>query len=423
MRTKKALIACLTVAVCLSSLVFAGCGKKGWVTTDEGTFYYEHGEAYAGLKVMPDGTVRYFDPVTFAMATGEQEIDGNRYYFDGSGVMQTGFQTTDGITKYYNPESGILMTGWLELEEGKTYYSDPATGAVSMGLTVIEGKQYFFDQTSGVMQTGWVELGEDTYYFEEETGAGKDGIFEIDGAKYGFMGGLMVKNHRALADKHLYYFGGDGKVTREIDGTKPMVAVTYDDGPSQYTDSILDTFEEYGQKCTFFIVGDRINWNEDVTRREAELGMEQGSHTYSHDRLTSLGSEGQTETLNKMAAELERVTGNGPTCLRPPEGRFDDNLKEVCKNLEYPIVLWSIDSEDWKSRNADTVCSRIIGKVKDGDIILCHDLYASTAEATKRFVPALVEAGFQLVTVEELGLLKTSGGLENGVVYYSVGQT
>jgi peptidoglycan/xylan/chitin deacetylase (PgdA/CDA1 family) len=124
-----------------------------------------------------------------------------------------------------------------------------------------------------------------------------------------------------------------------------------------------------------------------------------------------------------MAAELERVTGNSPTCLRPPEGRFDDNLKEVCQTLEYPIVLWSVDSEDWKSRNADSVCNRIIGKVKDGDIILCHDLYSSTAEATKRFVPALIDAGFQLVTVEELGLLKTSNGLENGVVYYSVGQT
>ena len=418
MRTKKALIACLTVAVCLSSLVFAGCGKKGWVTTDEGTFYYEHGEAYAGLKVMPDGTVRYFDPVTFAMATGEQEIDGNRYYFDGSGVMQTGFQTTDGITKYYNPESGILMTGWLELEEGKKYYSDPATGAVSMGLTVIEGKQYFFDQTSGVMQTGWVELGEDTYYFEEETGAGKDGIFEIDGAKYGFMGGLMVKNHRALADKHLYYFGGDGKVTREIDGTKPMVAVTYDDGPSQYTDSILDTFEEYGQKCTFFIVGDRISWNEDVTRREGELGYQQANHTYGHNRLTSLDQSGQTEALKKTDDELIRVTGKPSLYLRPPEGRFDDNLKACCN---CPIILWSVDSQDWKSRDKTAVCNKIIGKVQDGDIVLMHDLYQSTADATKEIVPALINSGFQLVTVEEMGLLKTNGaGLENGTVYYSI---
>ena len=115
MRTKKAIIACLAVAICLSSFLSAGCGKKGWVTTEEGTFYYEHGEAYTGMKVMPDGTVRYFDPVTFAMATGEQEIDGNKYLFNSDGVMQTGFQTIDGVARYYNPETGILMTGWLEI--------------------------------------------------------------------------------------------------------------------------------------------------------------------------------------------------------------------------------------------------------------------------------------------------------------------
>ena len=97
MKTKKAIIACLVVAICFSSLISAGCGKKGWVTTDQGTFYYEHGEAYAGLKVMPDGTVRLFDPVSNVMMTGEVEYEGNKYYFDGDGIMQTGLQTTDGV--------------------------------------------------------------------------------------------------------------------------------------------------------------------------------------------------------------------------------------------------------------------------------------------------------------------------------------
>ena len=416
MRTKKLIIACLAVAICLSSFFSAGCGgKEGWVTTDEGTFYYESGEAYAGLKVMPDGTVRYFDPVTFAMTTGEQVIDGNKYLFNGDGVMQTGFQTTDGVTKYYNPETGILMTGWLELE-GKKYYLDPVTEALSTELTNIDGKQYFFDQTSGVMTTGWVEIGEDTYYFEEDTGAGKDGILDIDGKTYGFIGGKMIKGQRAMAGNHLYYFGEDGAVYREIDGDKPMVALTYDDGPSIYTNQIIDVFVEYNQRCTFFIVGDRISWNEEPAIREAELGFEQGNHTYSHSRLTDLDAEGQIAALKGTDDELIRISGSASTCLRPPEGRWDDTLKEVSGQ---PIILWSIDSEDWKSRDCDTVCSRIIGKVKDGDIVLMHDLYQSTADATEKIVPALVEAGFQCVTVEELGLLRC-GGLEDGVVYYSV---
>ena len=415
MRTKKAIIVCLAVAICLSSFLSAGCGKQGWVTTDEGTFYYENGEAYAGLKAMPDGTVRYFDPVTFAMATGEQEIDGNKYLFNSDGVMQTGFQTTDGVTRYYNPETGILMTGWLEID-GKKYYSDPTTVALSMGLTVIDGKQYFFDQTSGVMTTGWVDIGEDKYYFEEDTGAGKDGLIDIDGKTYGFIEGKMIISQRAMAGNHLYYFGEDGAVYREIDGDKPMVALTYDDGPSIYTDEILDVFVEYNQRCTFFLVGDRISWNEEPAIREAELGFEQGNHTYSHSRLTDLDAAGQIEALKGTDDELIRISGSSSTCLRPPEGRWDDTLKEVSG---LPIILWSVDSEDWKSRDCDTVCSRIIGKVKDGDIVLMHDLYQSTADATKKIVPALVEAGFQCVTVEELGLLRC-GGLEDGVVYYSV---
>ena len=114
--------------------------------------------------------------------------------------------------------------------------------------------------------------------------------------------------------------------------------------------------------------------------------------------------------------ELLRVTGRKTTCLRPPGGSCNDTVK---KAVDCPIILWSIDTEDWKSRNANKICNRVIGKVKDGDIVLMHDLYESTAEATKKIVPALVKAGFQLVTVEEMGLLK-QGGLEKGVVYYSI---
>ena len=417
----KNLIKFIAIAVVLIGVISFVCYlifgiKRGWVKTDAGTYYYEHGEAYSGLKTMSDGTVRYFDPATNIMVTGEADIEGNKYLFDSEGVMLTGFQETDGVKRYFSPESGIMVRGAFSDEAGK-YYADPDTGAVASGCTVIGGKQYYFDPSTGVMKTGWVEKDGEKYYFDETTGEGIDGIIEIDGAKYGFLAGLMIKNKRAIADKHLYYFGDDGKVIREIDGTKPMVALTYDDGPSQYTDQILDVYEEYGAKCTFFIVGDRINWNEDVTRREAELGMEQGSHTYSHDRLTSLDANGIVETLKKTDDELIRVTGKPATCLRPPEGRFNDVVKENCG---FPLIIWSVDSEDWKSRNADSVCGRIIGKVKDGDVVLMHDLYQSTADATKRIVPALIDAGFQLVTVEEMGILKLDGGLVDGAVYYTI---
>lgn len=392
--------------------------KRGFVKTDAGTYYYDkQGNALSGMNELPDGTKRYFDPVTNLMATGETEIDGEKYLFSSDGVMLYGMQESEGSKRYYNPETGVMVTGWLDYGDGKLYFNEE-TGDEAFGLDVVGGKQYYFDKESGKMLTGEIDIDGAKYFFDESTGAGLDGFFDNNGVKHAYIGGMMLTDVRAYADNHLYYFDSEGVIVREVDGSKPMVALTYDDGPSVYTDSILDTFEEYGQRCTFFIVGDRISWNEDQARREAEMGCEQGNHTYGHNRLTDLTDEEMKEKIKGTDDELIRITGNPSTCLRPPEGKWNDTLKSVC---EVPIILWSVDSRDWDSKNADSICNRVIGKVQDGDIVLMHDLYQATAEATKRIVPALIEDGYQLVTIEELGLLKTGGaGLEDGTVYYSI---
>ena len=453
-------------AVMAFMFIVAACGcnfrfgpKKGWVRSGGYTYYYDDdGNEYSGLHVMPDdGTTRYFDEQTHIMVTGEAEIEGNRYLFDSEGIMLTGFQTVDGGTRYYDPDTGIMKTGWYKtgtetlyfdettgneaagwtdigsnryyfsLEDGNLkkgmlntvdgyYYLDPDDGKLITGLMTIENKQYFFDTDTGLMAKGWTDVDGEKYYFDEESGEGVNGIIDIEGERHGFIAGKMIRNERAVGDNHLYYFDDEGDIVRDIDGNEPMVALTYDDGPSIYTDQILDVYEEYDQRCTFFIVGDRISWNEEQAIREYELGCEQGNHTYSHDRLTSLDAEGQMEVLKGTDDELIRISGKPSTCLRPPEGRWDDTLKEVCG---CPIIMWSVDSRDWESRDSDKICGKIIGQVKDGDIVLMHDLYQATADATERIVPALLDAGFQLVTVEEMGILKL-GGLEDGVVYYSI---
>lgn len=388
--------------------------KRGWVKNETGTYYYDDfGKPYSGLKTMPDNTIRYFDPATNVMVTGEAEIDGGRYLFDGDGRMLYGYQTVNSKGRYYDPSTGKMQTGWIDSEKGKMYFGEDGNGA--SGLTAIDGYQYFFDTETGVMTKGKIDINGDTYSFDEKTGIGVDGIIDEGGAKHGYIGGRQLKDVRAYDGNNIYYFDKDGNVAREIDGSKPMVALTYDDGPSIYTNSIIDTFEEYGQKCTFFIVGDRIAQNEEVSKREAALGYQQGNHTYGHNRLTSLDEAGIKEKLKKTDDELIRISGKPSTCLRPPEGRYNDTVKAACG---VPIILWSIDSRDWESRDCDKVCEQVIGKVKDGDIVLMHDLYKSTAEATKKIVPELVKAGFQLVTVEEMGIIKTGGkGLVNGSVY------
>lgn len=389
--------------------------KRGLVKTDEGTYYYSlTGEPITGMQTMENKAVRYFDPDTRLMATGETQIEGSNYLFDGDGVMMYGRQQVNNAYKYFDPKTGKMLTGWIETPDGK-YYSDK-DGVSASGLTTVEGKDYFFDKKTGLMVKGLVTDGSETYCFDESTGVAVDGIVEgQDGTKRGFIGGKMLKDCRAYDNNHLYYFDGEGNVCREIDGTKKMVALTYDDGPSVYTDAILDVFVEYNQKATFFVVGDRISWNEDQAKREAELGFQQGNHTYNHNVLTKLSEEKIKEKLKGTDDELVRISGKSSVYLRPPEGRYNDTLKKACG---CPIILWSVDSRDWESKDCDKVCNQIIGKVKDGDIVLMHDLYKSTAEATKKIVPALVKEGFQLVTVEEMAILKTDGkGLENGVVY------
>ena len=410
------------IAIGLAALLVAGFAayevffvKRGLVETQEGTYYYDlTGKPMTGMQHMENNAVRYFDPETKLMATGEKQIDGSNYLFDGDGVMLYGFQQINNVHKYFDPKTGKMLTGWIETDEGMYYTGKD--GVAASGLTTVEGKDYFFAKDTGLMVKGMVEDGDDTYCFDQETGVALDGIIEdTDGSKRGFIGGKMLKNCRAYEKNHLYYFDDEGNVCREVDGTKKMVALTYDDGPSVYTDQILDVFEKYNQKATFFIVGDRISWNEDQAKREAQLGCQQGNHTYSHNVLTKLSGEKIKEKLKGTDDELIRISGKPSVYIRPPEGRYNDTVKKACG---CPIILWSVDSRDWESKDCTKVCNAIIGKVKDGDIVLMHDLYKSTAEATEKIVPALINEGFQLVTVEEMAILKTDGkGLENGVVY------
>lgn len=181
------------------------------------------------------------------------------------------------------------------------------------------------------------------------------------------------------------------------------VALTYDDGPSTYTSRILNCLAKYDAKATFFVVGTNVNRYPDTLKRAVSMGMEIGNHTVSHPRLTSLSSSGVYSEINDNAANVERITGVRPKIVRPPYGSYS---KANIETAGQPFILWSIDTLDWKSRNADKVVEEALKNVKDGDIILMHDLYQSTAAATERIVPALVSRGFDLVTVSELAKRK-----------------
>ena len=177
------------------------------------------------------------------------------------------------------------------------------------------------------------------------------------------------------------------------------VALTFDDGPSKFTPQILDCLERHGAKATFFVVGTNVNRYPDILLRAHSLGMEIGNHTANHPKLTNLSSSGVLSELNSNATYVQNITGVRPAITRPPYGSYTSATLSAANQ---PFILWSIDTLDWKTRDADKTVAEVLSKVKDGDIILMHDLYGPTAAATERIVPALINMGFDLVTVSEL---------------------
>lgn len=187
---------------------------------------------------------------------------------------------------------------------------------------------------------------------------------------------------------------------RIIDPNKPMIALTFDDGPNKKTTlPILDILKEYNSAATFFVLGNRVSDNGDILKRMIEEGSEIGNHSFNHKELTKLSPPELTEQIQKTQNAVLESTGKSPKLIRPTYGSFNDDLKS---GVNMPLILWSVDTLDWKSRDAKKVTNHVLENVKDGDIILMHDIYESTAEATITLVPKLIQMGYQLVTVSEL---------------------
>ena len=201
-----------------------------------------------------------------------------------------------------------------------------------------------------------------------------------------------------------------------IDPNKPMVALTYDDGPlTSVTNSIVSTLKKNGARATFFVVGNRVNTYKNSLKNAVNAGCEIGNHTYDHYILTNYKQSTIKNQINKTNNAVKNITGKSPTLVRAPGGSFNSTVKS---SVKYPLIQWNVDTLDWKNRNANSVVSAVKGNVKDGSIILMHDLYKSTADATKTIVPWLKSQGYQMVTVTELMQIR-GYDLNAGQVYYS----
>ena len=203
-----------------------------------------------------------------------------------------------------------------------------------------------------------------------------------------------------------------------IDPSKPMVALTFDDGPSKYTWPIVSALAQHNARATFFMVGNRVATHEAAIDFLLENDQEVATHSFSHANLVNCGDEELLSQIQKPDKALQKQHDYTPHLFRVPYGERDERVLEALRQQGKPAIGWSVDPRDWEVQDKDAIVKHILARVKDGDIVLMHDLYQPTADAVAELIPALQERGYQLVTVSELFQYK---GIEltPGTYYYA----
>lgn len=325
--------------------------------------------------LLKDGTLLVKNPV------GEWE--GNRFRrYDGTYVNNEFVLSKDDI--YYFDNEGNKVTDWYD----------------------INGMKYYFDEEGVLQKNMWKKHGKDKYYVGEQ-GMVLTGWQEIDGATYYFRQDGRMQTGMMYLGIAMCTFDTDGKlVSKEptsIDPEKPMISLTFDDGPGKRTNELLEVLEEYNAHATFFVLGTRVEKYPDEIKQMQAIGCEVGNHSYSHEDLSELKKKGIKKEVDKTNELVSEITGHGVTLLRPPYGAISETMK---KHLEMPMILWNIDTLDWKTKDAEKTIEAVMKDVKDGDIILLHDIHSATIDAAIELIPMLLEEGYQLVTVSEMAAAK-----------------
>ena len=252
-----------------------------------------------------------------------------------------------------------MTAGWHEDTNGKWYQNADGTYFAN-GFQDIDGVTYSFDE-NGYIQTGWVTKGVKDYYFND------DGSYDPS-------------------------------------QVRPMLALTFDDGPGQYTDELLDCLEENNAHATFFMLGQNVAQYPDAPKRMLELGCEIGSHSWDHTQLTTIDIDAVAKQFSDTDNALIQACGQAATVARAPYG---DGNSDIYSTVNKPFFMWSLDTEDWKLLDADGDYNAVMnGDLTDGSIILMHDIHEPSVQAALRLIPDLIAKGYKLVTVSEMAEAK-----------------
>ena len=183
------------------------------------------------------------------------------------------------------------------------------------------------------------------------------------------------------------------------------VALTFDDGPSgRFTRALLEGLERRGVKATFLLCGYRLKDYPKEAKQILEDGHEIGLHGYSHDPMNKMSRRELEQELKDNLAQLPE--GCKPVFLRPPGGASSQTVKDTARDMGLGILNWSVDPKDWATRDVSAITTMVLDNVRDGDVILLHDMTDSSVEAALSIIDRLQAQGFRFVTVTQLARLK-----------------
>ena len=267
--------------------------------------------------------------------------------------------------------------------------------APSIGWHQDENGWWYQNRDGSYYQDGWQEVNGSTYYFNSN--------------------GYILTGWQTIDDKDCY-FDEDGK----YDETKqrPMIALTFDDGPGEYTEELINCLVENNAKATFFMLGQNVEAYPEIAKELSDAGMELGNHSYSHPDLVTIGADAAAQQVSNTDAALKAATGFEATVMRPPGGSFNDSVKAA---IDHPLIIWSIDTRDWATKSEDQTYQVVKDNAQDGSVVLMHDIHEWSVKAAIRMIPDLIAKGFKLVTVSELAEAKGKT-LQSGNAYYYFGE-
>lgn len=189
-----------------------------------------------------------------------------------------------------------------------------------------------------------------------------------------------------------------------------VIALTFDDGPDRdFTPQVLDILKKNDVKATFFVVGESVEWNPEILKRQYNEGHEIGNHTFTHINVSKKGYDEIYKEINDTQQAIKKIIGEEPKLFRPPYRALSEDMCNIVKEKDMNVVLWSnLDPRDWSNPGVDYIVNTITSKVQNGTIILLHDYNnlrnkkTQTIQALEIVIPKLKDMGYKFVTVSEL---------------------